>query len=210
MTVLAITYPNSDRSLLTPTELRAAAGSNSISDPDLAALGDYISAAITRACQVTPASIGAIEPTLREEGVTELFRVRCDQTYLALARKPVVEINSVLENDSPLDAADYEVDGTLLYKLSGSCRVCWARGSVEVDYIAGYETVPADLKYAASKFIQAELVTSGRDPLLKVKTIEGVSSHEWWVDPTRESIVPGDVMDILYRGGYVTRYGWMK
>lgn len=207
MAVLTITYPNEDRSLLSASELRAAAGANSITDPLLFALGNYISAAITKVCKVAVA--GAIAPTLRDEGVTETFRLTSRQSYLALARKPIIEINSVLENDTSVDASEYEVDGSLIYKLSSNCRVCWAFGSIEVDYMAGYATVPDDLKWAAIKFVQSELTNGGRDPLLKSKTIEGVSSYEWWVDPTKDSIIPGEVISILEEGGYIRKYGWM-
>jgi molecular chaperone DnaK (HSP70) len=77
--------------------------------------------------------------------------------------------------------------------------------STVVVYSAGYATVPDDLKYAAIKFVQGELSNSARDPSLKRLKIEGVSEREWWVpdNPTKDSIVPPDVMDILRRGGYV-------
>lgn len=208
--MLTITYPNFDRSLLTLAELQAAAGSTTMTDDQLRLMGDYISAMITSACRVPAATIGAIPPTLRDEGVTETFRLKSRQGYLALGRKPVIEINSVIEADAVLDTSEWELEGSLLYKLSGNARCHWACGEIEVDYMAGYAEVPADLKYAAVKFVQAEMVNSGRDPLLKRKSIVGVSEYEWWVDPTKDSVVPADVMDILERGGYVTRFGWLK
>lgn len=208
MTVLTITYPNTDRSLLTLAELRAAAGSNSITDAALLLLGNYVSAAITKACKVATAQY--IPPTLREEGVLETFRLKCRQGYLSLARKPIVEINSVIENDAVVDLSLIEVDGVLIYKLSGNCRTCWAGGKIEIDYTAGYEIVPDDLKYAAVRFVQGELTNAGRDPLLKSKTIEGVSSYEWWVDPDKDTVVPPEVMRLLIDGGYVTQFGWLR
>lgn len=208
MSILTITYPNTDRSLLTAAELRAAASTNSISDANLLLLGGYVSAAITKACKVPAAQY--IPPTLREEGVTETFRLKSHQGYLALGRKPIVEVNTVVENDSAVDASEYEIEGSLIYKLAGNYRSCWACGLVEIDYTAGYEIVPADLKYAAIKFVQAELMNAGRDPLLKSKSIEGVSSYEWWVDPDRDTVVPPEVMRLLEDGGFVTRFGWMR
>jgi hypothetical protein len=38
---------------------------------------------------------------------------------------------------------------------------------------------------------------------LRSVTIEGVSTREYWVDPNNDSIVPGEVMDILNQGDYV-------
>lgn len=208
MTALTITYPNTDRSLLTAAELTAAAAGFTITQEDLTALGTYVSATITKACKVVQA--GATPPTLRDEGVAESFRLKSHQGYLALARKPIIEINSVVENDTVLDASQYEVDGSLIYKISGRCRICWAYGLIEIDYLAGYADVPDDLKYAAAKFVKAELITGGRDPLLKSKTIEGVSTYEWWVDPTKDSVIPADVMSILEEGGYVRKFGWLS
>ena len=42
-----------------------------------------------------------------------------------------------------------------------------------------------------------------RHPLLRRVRVEGVSEREYWVDPTKDSVVPADVMDILERGGFV-------
>lgn len=210
--MLTITYPNSDRSLLTLAELQAAAGTTTMTDAELLLLGDYVSAIITKACKVPEATLGAIPPTLRDEGVTETFRFKSRQGFIALGRKPVIEINSVLENGAALGTTAFELDGSLLYKISGDHRCYWICGDVEVDYMAGYAEVPPDLKYAATKFLRTEMVTSsGRDPLLKRKTIEGVSTYEYWVDPTKtDMIVPAEVMDILENGGYVTKFGWMR
>ncbi len=66
--------------------------------------------------------------------------------------------------------------------------------------------MPDDLKLAAAKFVQAETTSDGRDPLLKRKSTEGVSEYEWWVDPTKESVIPAEVLDLLERGGYVNQW----
>ncbi len=79
----------------------------------------------------------------------------------------------------------------------------WPCGNTVVECSAGFAVVPDDLKYAAIKFVQAENTTGSRDPLLKRIRIEGVSEREYWVDPNKQSAVPGEVMDILVRGGYV-------
>lgn len=217
MALLTITYPNNDRSLLTLSELQAAASGHTITDANLILLGNYVSAAITGACKVAKATLGAIPPTLREEGVSETFQFKSWQGYISLARKPVVEINAVVDNNSSLVVAtDIEVDGGLVYRVSGGVRTSWACGTIEVDYTAGWEIVPDDLKYAAIKFVQAELVNGygssapSRDPLLKRKSIVGVSEYEWWVDPTKDSTVPAEVMKLLELGGYVRKFGWLS
>lgn len=205
---------NDDRSLLTTAELRAAAGlaaGDSSQDATLTPLGSYISAAITSACKVARA--GAIPPTLRLETVTETFLFQTLQKSLVLARRPVVEIVSITETDSLLSTADYETDnaagivyrknGTGMYQEGVGSWSWWPTGNTVVIYSAGYDEVPADLKYAAIKFVQAELAQGSRDPLLKRLRIEGVSEREWWVNPERTSVVPGEVMDIIVGAGYV-------
>jgi hypothetical protein len=204
--MLTISSPNTDRSLLTLAELRAAAGATDGSqDAVLTPLGNYVAAMITKACNVARA--GAIPPTLRLETVSETFRLKSQQSSLVLARRPVVSFTSVIISSSESDTSDYEYDAAagVLYNISGDDRIVWPIGPTVVVYSAGYATVPDDLKYAAIKFVQGELSNSARDPSLKRLKIEGVSEREWWVpdNPTKDSIVPPDVMDILRRGGYV-------
>lgn len=203
--ILTVTTAASDRNLLTLAELRAAAGvEDNSKDVALTALGNRISASITAACNVRAA--GVTPPTLRQETLSEAFRITGDPEGLILARRPVVAVTSITELDASLDPDyDFEVDAVsgMVYRLSSDDRRCWPCGKIVVVYSAGWATVPEDLKFAASKFVQAVIQQGDRDPLLKSKTTEGVSSFEWWVDPTKDSIVPGEVMDLLERGGYV-------
>lgn len=206
--MLTIASPNTDRSLLTLAELRAAAGvSDGSRDAELTAMGGYVAAMITKACRVARA--GAIPPTLRLETVVETIRLNGVQTYLALSRRPVVTITSVSEDGSSLDASEYENDA-LLYKLSSTARIDWPVGVKAIEYSAGYDIVPDDLKYAAIKFVQSEVVRGRRDPLLRRESVPGLAEFEYWVDPTKDAIVPAEVMDILMRGGFVNQYAWMR
>lgn len=206
--MLIIASPNADRSLLTLAERRSAAGvTDNSRDIELTALGGYVDAAITKACRVSVD--GATPPTLRLESVSETWRLTWEHSSLILARRPVVAITSVTENDTLLTADDdYEIETAsgLLYRLSGGTRICWPCGVIAMPYSAGYATVPDDLKYAAIKFMRALLQSGDRDPMLKMKRTEGVSEYQWWVDPTKDSIVPAEVMDILSLGGYVNTW----
>lgn len=211
LTVLTIATPNTDRSLLSTAERRAAVGlssDDSSKDALLAPLGGYVDALITKACKVAQA--GVIPPTLRLETVVETFQFKSAQSGLFLSRRPVVEVTAVTESSSALASDGWEIDGQALYRSSGSARVDWGTGATSVTYSAGYATLPSDLKYAAIKFMQAEWQTSGRDPLLRRKSIEGVSEYEWWVDPTKDSVIPADVLDILERGGFINKWSWMR
>jgi hypothetical protein len=217
--MLQIPSPNTDRSLLTIEELRSAAGvTDSSRDTELQVLGDAIAALITQACQV--ARVGAIPPTLRQEAVVETFNAPVHHGYhwlpidragaLHPSRTPIVSIESVVEGTRTLTTSDYQVDGAAIYRLSSGHRMHWQCGPIVVSYTAGYATVPYDLKWAATKFVQAALLENGRDPYLKRKVIMGVSEYEWWIDPTKDSIIPPEVMDILVRGRYVNRFAWMR
>lgn len=218
--MFTVTTPATDRSLLSLAELRAAATvSDNSQDASLLLIGKYVDATITKACRVVVD--GAVPPTMRLETLTEIFRSiqdRGDRRHgaqqhrhncLILSRRPVVDIISVTENGTLLDAAEYEVEAAsgLLYRLSGTAwRVDWCGPTATVAYTAGYATVPDDLKYAAIKFVQSITQQAGRDPLLTLKRIEGVSEYRYWVDPTKDTVVPAEVMDLLEQGGYVNTW----
>jgi hypothetical protein len=203
--MLTVTTPATDRSLLTLTELRAAAGvTDGSRDAKLILLGNGIAALMAQACQIP--SSGIIPPTFRLETITETFRSDGNLESAILSRQPVASITSLSEAGTALVADDYENTAGILRRLSGGRLYPWSYGDLSVVYTAGWATVPDDLKLAATKFVQAEIQSDGRDPMLKRKSTEGVSEYEWWVDPTKDSIVPAEVMDILERGGYVQHW----
>jgi hypothetical protein len=217
--MLQIPSPNTDRSLLTIAELRAAAGvTGTARDAELQVVGDATAALITSACQVK--RVGAIPPTLRLEAVVETFARPLVHSHLSLSvgrdgalwpsRLPIVSVESVVESTRTLTTSEYQIDGAALYRLSAGSRMHWCGHPIVVSYTAGFATVPADLKWAAMKFVQAALIENGRDPLLKRKVTVGVSEYEWFVDLTKQSVVPPEVMDILVRGGYANRWAWMR
>jgi hypothetical protein len=214
--MFSVTTVNTDRSLLTLAEIRAAVGvSDGSKDSVLVPLGDRVSATITRACMVS--RDGAMPPTLRLEAVSDTYRqhgwrpaqwLAGGQQSLVLSRRPVTTIASVTVDSVVLTAdTDYEVDKAsgLLFRLSNGVRVGWCGFVVVVAYSAGYETVPDDLKLAASMFVQSLSQQGSRDPLLKRVMIPDVIEKEFWVDPTKDIGVPAEVMDLLRRGGYVNQ-----
>jgi len=209
--MIVIPDPNPDRSLLTIQELRAAAGvppDDESRDVQLKIVGDFVSALITSAC--TMIKDGAVPPNLRLETIHETVRLnRRGQTFIP-ARLPIVEIFSITEGGLLLDPTGYEVSQGMIHRVVGNSHGWWGWGfgcEIKAIYSAGYDIVPDDLKYAAMRFVQVELAQGGRDPLLKSRKIEGVSEYQWWVDPTRESVIPSDVTNILSMGGYINRIG---
>lgn len=209
--MLTIPSPNTDRSLLTLAERRASVGlaeGDSSRDDELTAMGHYVDAMITSACGVVKS--GAIPPTLRLETVIETYQFKSWQTGLILSRMPVVEVTAVTEAESGLAADDWDLDGQTLYRFNGSARANWAVGETSVTYSAGWAVVPYDLKYAAIKFMKIEDTSGTRDPLLRRIVLPDVIEKEYWVDPTKDQIVPAEVMSILEHGGYINKFPWMR
>ena len=215
--MFAVIAPATDLTLLTIAELRAAAVADNSQDATLLPLGRYVTSAITKACRV--ATDGATPPTLRLETVSDTFRshshglgrhsypARHRGHKLELSRKPIVEMISVVENGITLDpATDYSINKSagLLTRLRDDRESWWCDGTIVVTDRAGYATAPDDLKYAVIKFVQAITQQAGRDPLLRFKRIEGLSEYRY--DPTEDSIIPAEVMDLLEQGGFVNTW----
>lgn len=203
--MLTIASPNTDRLLLTPAELAAVVSSTIANDAaKLATLNRRVSAMLTRACKVATAS--ATPPTLRLESVSETFRLKSQQECIVLARRPVVAITSVTENDTVLVADDdYEVDASagLLYRLWEGVRACWPSGTIIVPYSAGWQTVPYDLRELACKLATVLSAETGRDPSLGSVDIPGVISETYRYGRPDDPLIPAEIMEGLHSGGYV-------
>lgn len=204
---LAVTTAAADLHLLSADERRSAAQvSGSASDTVLDAMSLNVSAAIMAECNVA-AGAGA-EPTLKRETLTETFySVSCCD--LALARRHDVAITSITENGTVLAASDYLVDAEagLLARLEGDLPRRWCASKVIVVYQAGFATVPADLKLAASEYIRSVWRAKDRDPLVKAErtTIPDVreTERQYWV-----GAVPGETDGAVPEaiGGKLKRY----
>jgi hypothetical protein len=207
--MLTVTTPATDLQLLTTAELRTAAGlaaTDNGKDATLIAMGLRIASTMAKACKVAASGVSPV--TLREETLTETFRLKSRQDKLLLSRKPIVSVTSITEVDVALAESAFETETSagMLTRLYDDHSACWPCGKIVVVYVAGWATVPDDLKLAATKFVQALTQQGDRDPMLKSKSIEGVASYEWWVDPTKDCIVPAEVMDLLQSGGYVNTW----
>jgi hypothetical protein len=183
MSTLTITTPAPDYNLLTASELRLSVGVGSADtsqDATLTPIGLRVSAAIARACNVATAA--ASPATLRSETLTERFRLDGWRRSLRLSRRPVTAITSIVEAGVTLTADDYEMDASagMIDRLSGDCVTCWAIGRTTVVYVAGWATVPDDLKLAASKLTQAYYATSGDyNPLLRSEEVPDVHKYSF-------------------------------
>jgi hypothetical protein len=193
-----VTTAASDPCLLSTSELRAAIGIDDGSkDTALTTLGNQVSSAIARACGI--AGDGVNTPTLKQETCSELFRLPKCLAQLRLARCPVTSIASVTIATDVQDEATYEIDvaSGRLARLCGDTEVNWPYGKITVAYVAGYATVPADLKLAASKAVALLYTEGARDSNLKRESIPGVMEREWWVSPNDDPLLSKEIMELL-------------
>jgi hypothetical protein len=198
--MLAVTTPAGDPKLLSAAEMRLAVGlasDDSSKDTVLETLNSRVSRAIASHCKVATAGIAV--PTLRSETLTETFRTGMSRQRLLLSRRPIVSVTSVVEDGVTLTGADYEIDAStgILLRLESDEPADWAWGKITVVYVAGWATVPDDLKLAASK-LASEIYTVGtRDPNLKRIKVEGVDEREFWVAPSSDPLISSEVDALL-------------
>jgi hypothetical protein len=222
--MLIVTEPAADLQLLTEEELRVAAGlepDDDSQDEALAIQGLRAAAALAAACGVATAGYdaslystatplrGAAPRTLHAETLVETMRVRPRYQYgsLYLARWPVLEIISVTEDTTELTTDDWDLDIPMgsLTRISGNETLYWPCGRVIVEYAAGYDTIPDDLKMYASQLVGIYHLSasSSVDPNTKHVEIPGVITLDRWVDQTKtDTIVPEDIKSALVRDGY--------
>lgn len=208
--MLQVIVPADDLNLLTIEELRVAVGLESDDDSQdekLETLGLRVSSMITSACYV--AKGGSNPPTLLYESLIETFRLtNCTHAKLFLSRRPVAAITSLSEAGVVLTQdTDFEVDeasGTLT-RLSGDNESVWQPGKIVVEYDAGFETVPDDLKAIAAQLAGGYWADDGADPQEKRLDIPGVIETERWVDSDADPQMPKEILNALIAGGYVNR-----
>lgn len=196
--MFVVTTAATSTALLTTAELRASIGvADNTYDEVLGTIGARVATLISDACGV--ARSGQSEPTLLSETITETFRISRQRECLVPARRFAWEVVSLSIDDVAQDSTAYELEPNngLIYRLSSDTRSCWPVGKVIAVYKAGFTTVPASLKLAASKLV-ADFYSAGtRDPNLRRLKIDGVSEREWWVPPTKDPAIPQEVSDML-------------
>jgi hypothetical protein len=210
---LLVTEAEDNLQLLSAAELRVAAGlasDDTSQDAALATQGLRAAAALASACGVARAGysddVGEAPRTLKLETLSQTFRVKHNNQTdtLFLARWPVGEIVSVTAGSTLLTSDDYEVDvpEAALIRVSGDSTLYWPAGRITVEYSAGYETIPADLKSYASRLVSLYYQNDGEDPNEKSVDIPGVIKIDRWVDTATDSIVPDDIIAGLTRDGF--------
>ncbi|ESY89025.1 hypothetical protein X739_00545 [Mesorhizobium sp. LNHC220B00] len=207
--VLVVTTPAADRSLLTVAERREAVGViDGSQDSKLAAMDLRVAAAIMAECDI---AIGAgAEPTLRQETLTETFR-SVDVATLILSRRHNVEMTSLVVDDVTLAVDDDFIvhpESGFVDRLSSDRVVRWCASKVVAVYTAGFAEVPGDLAEASMEFMRLTWFQKKRDPSLKAEVvlIPDVRRIEqtFWVGPTPGQSNDSAVPDIV--AGKLTRF----
>lgn len=193
-----VTEPAQDVSLLSIQELRAAANiADGSKDAELQAVGLRSAMAIARACRVP--FDGVNPPTLLNETVRDTIWLERPRDRLMLTRRPVTSVVSVDGGGEDVEAPDFVVQAArgMLRRLCNDTPAQWSPAKLVVEYKAGYETAPHDLKLAASKLVQTFWIQARREPGLKREEIFQVETREFWVAPHSDPALPQEVVDLL-------------
>lgn len=195
--ILTVTTAASELYLLTEAEAREASGITSGENDKVLNFRKRSAAIITSACNVRAA--GAQPATLLLETLQETFRLEESADVLTLARRPIVEIVSVVEDGVTLDATDYETDASVgaLRRLCSDYPDWWPPYKIVVSYRAGWATVPEPLKMAAMKLVTLLKAESARDPNMREVEIPGVMRKVYWVSPNDDPLVSAEIDELL-------------
>lgn len=180
--MLTVLTPAASHDLATLEAVKAELEiSGTADDTVLAALIRQASGAIAVHCR----------RTFARENVREVFRSRVEPHHcltpvaeLILDRTPVASVVSVIEDGSPVDPADYEIDKAngLLRRLSGGYEIDWWARRIVVDYVGGYELpagLPPDLERICVDLVKRYFYARSRDPNLRSEQILDVISQSF-------------------------------
>ena len=137
------------------------------------------------------------------ETVSETFRLKCREDGLLLTRFPVSAITSVVENDTTLEATDYELardgGGGVLNRLRFDREWTWPIGKIVVTYTAGYALVsdlPDGIERAAIVLVNQYRYSAERDPQLRGENTEGAGSSSYF-DGLESSGLSPEILGLL-------------
>lgn len=136
------------------------------------------------------------------ETVQQTERVTCPRGCIILARDLVPAITSVTVDGETLDAADYELDGSLLYRLSDDNRIAWCAGKVVITYTAGFNlttAAPVALARAALDLVVGMYRGTGRDASVRSEQVEGVGQTAYFETKAGMIALPADRVAALAR-----------
>ncbi len=134
------------------------------------------------------------------ETVEEQFRLDQLREELILARYPVGEITSIVENGVTLAASDYEVakDRGIVTRLTGDRSCYWSPSKITVVYSAGFDLptdAPEALQQACIQLVKAYYMASDRDPMVRSEGVDAISNASYFADHAEH--LPPDVLALL-------------
>lgn len=182
--MLTVVTPASSRRLATAAELQSAIAG--LSEADANKLLDQAGAAIESYC-------GRV---LVSEVVDETFRDEWSDG-LVMTRWPITAITSVVQDGTTLTGADYELDGTVLRRLTGDRRDYWRADKIVVRYTAGYATIPADLSRACLTLATAIQSGIGRDAAVRSLSIPDVITTSFFDPGNGGGVIPEAVRTLV-------------
>lgn len=80
---------------------------------------------------------------------------------------------AVFEDGASLDPAAWDVypEEGAIYRLDGTTVTSWRGTTILVDYTAGFDPIPPDVKGASLEWITARWFAAGRDPALRSESV---------------------------------------
>ena len=107
---------------------------------------------------------------------------------------------AVIENGAELDGALWEVypEEGALYRLDGALVATWLGTAIIVDYTAGVDPIPADIRSACLEWLGARWGNTGRDPGLRSETIPDLITQVYTSDTdTSAGTIPAGASSLL-------------
>lgn len=148
--------PAVTRDLITLENLRIDLGTAASADDE------FLNRAISRASAAAETYCGRV---FAVETIADTFAATCGPLWLS--RAPVIEVTSVVRDETTLTADDYVLDAD-----TGRLRLTSGYGSeIIVTYEAGYATIPLEIQGAVGEIVKALQFNRTRDPLLRSENI---------------------------------------
>lgn len=173
--MLTIVTPSAESDLVTVSRVKTELNiSGSAEDPKLKTFIIEASALIAAYCG---------RDTFGSETLLQTERLCEPTSCIVLARDLGVSITSVAVDGEALTTDEYELDGSLLYRLSDDTRIAWRPAKVEIAYTAGYALTsgaPLALSRAALDLVVAMYRGAGRDSGIRQEMVEGVGSTSYF------------------------------
>jgi len=198
--------------LLTQAELRAAIGlasGDTSQDTALAAFEKQATTLIIDECTIS--ADGIHPPTLLSETIRDTFWITRPTDTIKLSRQFLSSVTSVTADGTTLtNGTDYIVDAesAIMTRIRDSWPSRWTCVQVVVNYVAGFSTIPDDLKAACTELVRTKWYAASRDPLVKMQWAEvsGVMAkkEEFWVGGVPQTGSAGPVPETV--SGLLNRY----